>query len=213
MNLLVDRAVPDAIRRHIDAVAPDVVVVQELGERGAPAVHEQHSHGKLDPREDLFGLGIVANRAITVDPLPLEDRPGWVARLDPDDWPGLSRPIEILDVHLRNPIVHPWRETQRIRRAQVSAIAAYVESTDAATVIIGDMNTSPIWPEYRMLLELGVDAAKATGTDRRTWAHILRGPRWIRIDHAFVAGATPVSTSVARVAGTDHSALTVDLEV
>jgi len=39
------------------------------------------------------------------------------------------------------------------------------------------------------------------------------GPRLLRIDHAFVSGVAPVSTSTARVAGTDHSALIVDLDV
>jgi endonuclease/exonuclease/phosphatase (EEP) superfamily protein YafD len=82
-----------------------------------------------------------------------------------------------------------------------------------ASVIIGDMNSSPAWPEYRLLSKLGIDAARATGSARRTWAPFVRGPRLLRIDHAFVSGVTPVTTGVVPVRGTDHAALIVDLEM
>ena len=60
---------------------------------------------------------------------------------------------------------------------------------------------------------LGVDAAAVTETSQRTWAHFQWGPRWIRIDHAVVAGATPVSTRVVPIRGSDHRSLVVDLDL
>ena len=57
-----------------------------------------------------------------------------------------------------------------------------------------------------------VEPAKATDTAAATWAHFLFGPRWIRIDHAFVDGVRPVTTRLVRVDGTDHRALVVEIE-
>ncbi len=75
------------------------------------------------------------------------------------------------------------------------------------------MNSTTQWHEYKALAALGADAARHTGTTQATWSHFLRGPRWLRIDHAFIVDAMPVSTDVVRIAGTDHGALIVDIEV
>ncbi|MEA3503406.1 MAG: endonuclease/exonuclease/phosphatase family protein, partial [Actinomycetota bacterium] len=186
---------------------------QELGPRTAAVVSQTHPHGRLDPRDDFFGMGIAAKRPLAVERLPLVGRSGWVARLDPGDWPGLADPFEILNVHLANPVNRPWRATRDVRRRQIAQIEAYVAGSDLARVVIGDMNASPAWPEYRLLASLGVDAAAVTGTARRTWSHFRRGPRWLRIDLAFASGAVPVATTAVPVRGTDHHALVVELEV
>jgi endonuclease/exonuclease/phosphatase (EEP) superfamily protein YafD len=211
-NLLVDRADPNDLRRVLDEVDPDVLAVQELGNSTAAVINERFPYGHLDPREDSFGLGVVAKREVTVEALPLEARSGWVARLNPSDW-GMATPLEVLAVHLVNPIDWPWTVSRHERRAQIEGIADRVGRSDAATVVIGDMNSTPAWPEYAMLASLGVDAAAVTGTAERTWAHFHWGPRWIRIDHAFVSGATPVTTRVVPIRATDHRSLVVDLDV
>lgn len=213
LNLLVDRADPSDLRRVLSEVEPDVLAVQELGGRTAAVIADVFPHGHLDPREDLFGLGIAARREVTVQSLPLEARPGWIARLEPGAWPTLTAPVEVMCIHLLNPIERPWGATRDARRAQVEATERSVWESDSATVVIGDMNSTPRWAEYRRLAALGVDAARATGTEARTWAHFTRGPRWLRIDHAFVAGVTPIRTEAVSVRGTDHLALVVDIEV
>ncbi len=212
-NLLVDRADPDDLRRVIADAGPDVVVTQEMGTRSASVIRETHCHGHLDPRDDLFGMGIASKYPVVVEQLALDERPGWVARLDPDAWPNLEQPLDVLDVHLVNPVDRPWLATRDTRRRQIAQISAFLDGRDAASVIVGDMNASPLWPEYRLLAELGTDVALATSTTRRTWAPMTWGPRLLRIDHAFVAGARPVTTSVVRLRGTDHNALIVDIEI
>jgi len=211
-NLLVDRADPSELGRVLDEVDPDVLAVQELGDRTAAVITERFTHGHLDPRKDLFGLGVVAKRDVSVEALPLDSRSGWVARLDPSVW-DIGVPLEILAVHLVNPIDWPWKVSRDARRAQIDGITTRVGQSDAATVVIGDMNSTPAWPEYTMLAALGVDAAAVTKTKERTWSHFLWGPRWIRIDHAFVAGATPITTRVVPIRGTDHRSLVVDLDL
>lgn len=212
-NLLVDQADPAALAAVIGEVDPDVVAVQELGFASAKVIADSHPHGHLDPREDFFGLGVAAKRPVTVERLVLPERSGWVARLDPDDWPELDTPIEVLDIHLLNPIERPWKGTQTTRRRQIAGARDRVEATGLPSVIVGDMNATPVWPEYKMLAELGTDAAKETGTAKPTWFQPIRGPRVLRIDHAFVRGLTPIATSVRSVRGSDHRALIVDIEV
>lgn len=213
INLLVDRADPADLRRVITKSDPDVVCAQELGPSTAAVIADLLAHGHLEPKDDLFGLGIATRYPVAVERLEMDLRSGWIARLDSRDWPMLSRPLDVFDVHLSNPINRPWRATTTARRSQVNQIAAAVASRDAASVVIGDMNATPAWREYKMLAELGEDAARATGTEARTWSHSLFGPRLLRIDHAFVAGVLPIATSTTRVRGTDHSALIVDIDI
>ena len=211
INLLTDRADPDDLRRVIVEADPDVVCAQELGSSTAAVIEDLLPHGHLEPREDLFGLGIATRHPVAMERLELAQRSGWIARLEPGKWPEMSQPLDVFDVHLVNPIDRPWRGTSDVRRRQVNQIVATHADRDAASVVIGDMNATPAWRAYKALAELGEDAALATGTATRTWAYTLFGPRLLRIDHAFVSGTQPVATSTVRVRGTDHSALIVDL--
>jgi endonuclease/exonuclease/phosphatase (EEP) superfamily protein YafD len=213
VNLLVDRADPGDLRRAIEDVSPDVVAVQELGYRLAHVVSETHPHGHLDPHEDGFGLGIATRHPVEVQPVALPTRSGWSAALEPAFWPHLDAPIEIVNAHLTNPIDWPWSASRAARRGQVAGLTERYGQRVGARVIVGDMNSTTHWREYKGLAALGTDAARHTRTSRATWSHFLAGPRWLRIDHAFVAGATPISTMVMRIVGTDHSALVVDIEV
>lgn len=211
-NLLVDRARPEAVAGMIDDVAPDVLAVQELGESNAEAVGAALPHGHLAPRSDGFGLGIAAHRPISVERIEMEERPGWLAILEAPVW-DLPTSVAVVNVHLTNPVNLPWTQSLRRRRDQIATITGVVRSLDIPYVIVGDMNTTPRWPEYRMLAALGEDVALATGTTAPTWNHFTRGPRLIRIDHGFASGMRPMGTRTIRVPGTDHRALMIDLEV
>jgi endonuclease/exonuclease/phosphatase (EEP) superfamily protein YafD len=82
---------------------------------------------------------------------------------------------------------------------------------DHPRVVVGDMNATPAWPLYRSLKRLGVDAARAAGSPRRTWSPQWWQPALLRIDHAFVHRADVLAIGRARVRGTDHRALIVDV--
>ena len=213
INLLVDRADPDDLRRVIGDAQPDIVCTQEMGTTTADVIADQFPHGHLDPRDDFFGMGIATRFPAVVERLRLPGRPGWIARISPDSWPGLTNPLDVVNVHLVNPVNRPWRKSRDDRRGQIAGIASYLEGRPGASVVIGDMNASPAWREYKLLSELGVDAARATGTARRTWSHFVSGPRLLRIDHAFIVNARPITTEAVPVRGTDHSGLIVDIEV
>ncbi len=202
-NLLVDRADRDDLRRVITATKPDIIATQEMGPRTAAVIAETHNHGHLDPRRDYYGMGIATRLETAVEHLELEDRSGWTAQVGG---------IRFINVHLINPVDPPWLEKKRIRRRQIQQITEYVATLDVPYVIIGDMNASPRWPEYRLLAELGSDAARATDSEQPTWGPFRWGPRLLRIDHAFVSGANPVATSIEKISGSDHRALIVDIE-
>jgi endonuclease/exonuclease/phosphatase (EEP) superfamily protein YafD len=202
-NLLVDRAHSDDLRQVIAASDPDVIATQEMGPRTASVIRETHNHGHLDPRRDYYGMGIATKVETQVQRLELEDRSGWTANVGG---------IQVVNVHLINPVDPPWSEKKRTRRRQIEQITEYVAMLDGPYVIIGDMNASPRWPEYRLLAELGSDAARATDSERPTWGPFRWGPRLLRIDHAFLLGARPIATSIAKISGTDHRALIVDIE-
>ena len=211
-NLLVNRADPDDLRRVIAEVEPDVIAVQELGPSLAEVIAESHPHGRLDPQRRFFGLGIATTNPTNVRPLELDTRSGWVGRLESEHWPGLQSPVEVIGIHLLNPISWPWPRTRRSRRSQIAGVADYVAGSNGSRVIVGDMNSTPIWPEYKLLERLGTDAAKVTGTGRPTWSQFTWGPRLLRIDHAFVNGVEPIATRTIKIKGTDHRALVVDVE-
>ena len=212
-NLLVDEADPSSLRSVIDEFDPDVIALQELGFASASVIADSHPEGHLDPRDDFMGLGIAAKRPISVERLELPGRSGWGARLDPEHWPDLGQPMEVVDIHLLNPVEWPWKTTQTTRRAQIAATRKRVEASGLPSIIVGDMNSTPLWPEYKLLAEFGTDAAHATGTAKRTWFQPTWGPRVFRIDHAFVRNITPVKTAVVKVQGSDHLALITDIEV
>ncbi len=144
-------------------------------------------------------------------------RSGMVATLQPGDWPEFTRPVEVLAIHLTNPIGGlPWTTT-RARRAQVETIdRRMATSATVRRVLCGDLNATPMWPAYRRLLrhyQDGIGEAEAHQGRRpaRTWAPLRNGPRLLRIDHVLVSGLRVVSAETVPLAGSDHLAVVADL--
>ena len=212
-NLLVDRVDVDDLRAVVAEQAPDVICVQELRDAAAEVLAETHPFGRLDPRRDHDGMGIALRSPGSVETLDLPVRRGFVATIEPGDWQELDQPLQVVNIHLLNPLHRPWGAVRDARRGQIAGVRSHVEASQVPTVIVGDMNASPRWPEYRMLADFATDAAEAAGTQAATWAQFVRGPRWIRIDHVFVRDVAPVSTTVRRIQGSDHFALIADVEV
>lgn len=210
-NLLNGRAAPSVLRRLIRAERPHIFAAQELAPNAARVLEEEFPHGRLDPRVDYHGVGLALRYEADVKRLPLAHRDGLQTVLEQGTWPELGRPVEIISVHLANPILRPVRRSMEIRRRQTEQLLGHV-SNRRPRVLTGDFNASPLWPLYRRLSAEMTDAARATESESRTWAPTWWMPRLLRIDHVFVQDLTPVRVRVRRVRRSDHSAVIADLD-
>jgi endonuclease/exonuclease/phosphatase family metal-dependent hydrolase len=217
-NLCYGRADVTALLELVRSLDVTVVALQELGDAQAAALSALLPHGKLDPTPDGLGLGIALRHPGEVERLALPQRDARVARLRPEEWAGLSRPVEIVNAHLANPVFNvpaAWRH----RRGQVAGLAAYLASAEGAPrALVGDLNSTPRWPAYRRLaLELedaaSLVAARSGRRPEPTWGPHPRAPRLLRIDHVLVDAFDVVDFRVFRLPGSDHSAVVADLAV
>jgi endonuclease/exonuclease/phosphatase family metal-dependent hydrolase len=208
------RADPSALRAVLAEIAPDVVAAQELGPDAAEVIAGELRFGRLEPSLSFDGVGIAARYPTEVDVFDLPFRNGLTGHLGGDEWPGAVAPMDLVNVHLRNPLDRPVLSSRRIRRLQVAAIVRHVASAASPLAVVGDLNATPMWPAYRQLIRVLRDGVRDTGATHRTWGPTWWAPRILRIDHVLVHGGVRVTAARrAKIRGTDHSGLTVDVEV
>jgi endonuclease/exonuclease/phosphatase family metal-dependent hydrolase len=219
MNLYNGRAEPEALGRQIEALAPDVVAVQELSPSLAGVISELLPHGKLEPTADGLGMGIALRHPGNVERLALRHRDARVAELAPGEWPDLSDRVELVNVHIQAPHSFPQWRSLSCRRDQIQALNSYLRGVPKGRrLVVGDFNATPIWPAYRALASHLDDAARlhAEATRRRparTWGPWYGAPRLLRIDHALLRGLSVDRFEVVEVAGSDHSGILTDLQL
>jgi endonuclease/exonuclease/phosphatase (EEP) superfamily protein YafD len=213
-NLANGRADVDGFAALVEATDPDVVTVQELVPEHADALARLLPFGKLEPARDHNGMGIALKAAGSVRLFELPYRSAYVAELP---WSEDGEPIEVLNVHLAAPHVHPVVQRIFDRRGQVRAIVDHLDATPRRRrVLVGDLNATPLWPAYRRLrtrLDDGaLHAARRLGHwPGRTWGPWSGSMRLLRIDHVLVQGLVATETRVLPLRGSDHSALVADL--
>ena len=88
-------------------------------------------------------------------------------------------------------------------------------SSSESHVVVGDLNSTPLWPAYRRIASHLTDAAVAVAKKRSrpaepTWGPLGRG-KWFRIDHGFVRGVSVEDFQVVELHVSDHSAIVMDL--
>jgi endonuclease/exonuclease/phosphatase (EEP) superfamily protein YafD len=212
-NLGAGRADSEAFAEQVLALRADVVCAQEIAPDQAEMLSQVLPHGRLEPREDCLGMGIALRASATVGRIPLRFRDARVAVLDPADWPDLSRPWEIVNVHMASPAMWPFHRQPAVRRDQLRGLLVHLDTAPARRrVVVGDFNASPVWPLYRRMARRLTDVARAHARargerPRRTWPH---RPRLFRIDHCFAEDLAAEDVEVLPVRGSDHHALRVD---
>jgi endonuclease/exonuclease/phosphatase family metal-dependent hydrolase len=218
-NLKNGEADPDAFVNLLEACKADVVVVQELAPNQAEVLGRAFPHGRLEPSRDHTGMGIALRRPAEFDRVPLGYRDAHIARLDCEHWPALTRPLEIVNVHIASPTWGPGFIQFPRRRVQTRLLCDYLDRTRVRVrAVLGDFNATPIWPVYRnvskRLEDLALSYARLrSAKPARTWARWVGGPRLFRIDHCFGHGVSVDDFSVVEISGSDHSGLIVDLSV
>jgi len=220
-NLWNGRADPDGFAELLEREGVDVACVQELAPEQAGALARALPHGVLEPADDYTGMGIALRQPAEPASLPLRYRPLRAARLDPKDWPGLSDPVSVWNVHVRAPHSFPQHVSWATRRAQLRGLLAHMRGDAAGPrlVLVGDFNATPVWPVYRSVAREIEDVARAAARragrrPARTWGPLWRRlprVRLLRIDHAFARGVEVTGVRCLDVPGSDHDAVCVDV--
>lgn len=203
-NLYNGRADSAGLGRIIDEVQPDIVAAQELAPDTADVLSARFPYGLVSPAIDHSGMALVGTAPLSVRRQALPHRDALVA----------EGPATIWCVHLANPVGTP--PPVRARRLQVEALEELLAGSSGPTLLVGDLNSTPIWPAFKRLrrhLEDGV-AEWASRTGRRaraTWGYRPWLPAMLRIDHALVRHLKVHDAFTVRVPGCDHRALVVDV--
>jgi endonuclease/exonuclease/phosphatase (EEP) superfamily protein YafD len=217
-NLLGGRADPAALVDRIEELGVDVACVQELGRSVSEALARALPGGRLGPDDISRGLGIACRYPARVETFPLPKRDGWVARLAPESWDQLAEPVEIVNVHILGPHTWPYFPSPHTRAGQLRGLLEFLDrDPHTPRAVLGDFNSSPIWPLYRRmrarLADAVLQAERVGGVCAPTWPHVPRLglSGLIRIDHCFVSGLTAVDARPVAIPGSDHLGLCVDV--
>jgi endonuclease/exonuclease/phosphatase (EEP) superfamily protein YafD len=210
-NLWAHKVDVDGFGALVDRIDPDVLAVQELQVPAAAEVMARYRYHGLVAHHDTLGNGIATRYPADISRLPMAYRSGWAARLDPGGWPDLTVPLEVLCVHLGNPVTFPWRRAVDRRRRQLADLLPRIDTGADNLVVVGDFNATPRWPLYRALAEQLGDGAVESGSPAATWSWHGIGPPLLRIDHALTRGVTTLRSQTHRIPGSDHRALVVEV--
>lgn len=213
-NLYADRLNVEAFQELLKEIDPDVAMVQELSFAAAEILGRLLPHGLLIPEEGHDGRGLALKAPAEMERLPMAYRDGLIARLEAPAW---HSSLEIVNIHMMNPILWPPWNASRLRSQQLGVLLAHLEAP-GARLVGGDFNASPVWPVYRRLAGRLDDAALLVAKENgrsaaRTWGPTPDSPRLLRIDHVFVEGLRPVDVRRVEIPGSDHSGLLVDIDL
>ncbi len=217
-NLCGDRADSAAFAELLARSGADIAALQELAPDTAEAVAEVLPFGHLEPAPGATGMGIAMRHKGQVRAVSLPKRNAQMVVLDPSDWTTIDRSLEVMNVHFSNPLRQPPWRTWTQRTAQSRVVGTWLADAGGPRVVVGDLNSSPLWPLYRHLRRWGDDlmltVAGRDGTrPGRTWSPLWSGRRrLLRIDHALGAGIVARTAEVLYVEGSDHSAIVLDID-
>ncbi len=123
-NLLRGGVDPGWLRELVSALRADVVALQEATPEHVEALSEQLPHSSLHKgRAGEFHSALALRHpARERGELPFSWRPAPWARLDPASWPGLSRGLDLVAVHVAAPHIYWgavgysfWLRAQQLR--------------------------------------------------------------------------------------------------
>ncbi len=209
-NLFLGRVSASSASDLIERLRPDVLACQELVPTLAAAIGPMFVDGAIHREGHGLSIGLFLAEPARFGSVALASHHAVTARL--------SSGVEIITTHLPAPhTLPPWKTFKR-RAADVASLVAHLRSSpEQPRILLGDLNSSPSWPAYRRLREHLTDAPAAVALGNghrpaRTWGPWPGSPRLVRIDHVLSTGIRPVTTSVAAIPGSDHSAVIVDYE-
>jgi endonuclease/exonuclease/phosphatase family metal-dependent hydrolase len=209
-NLYDGKVDPSSLAQVLEAVAPDIIICQELEANAAEVIATHFRHADLHPASGYQGRAVAAQIPFESGSLELPARRASLAVFPKGAHPALPDGLDLVGTHLMNPIDRPLRVTAAIRRQQVTGILDYLTRTNVPRVVAGDLNATPLYRSYKRLAGELTDMPKTVGAVR-TWGPWPWFPRLLRIDHVFAGGLECAAVHRVNVKGGDHSLLAVDL--
>jgi endonuclease/exonuclease/phosphatase (EEP) superfamily protein YafD len=209
-NLASGRADASSFARLAHALGADVVAVQELATVQAEALARVLPFGRLEVRPYMMGIGL--RQPSCVRRIALAGRDAYIAEVTSN---ASGEVITVANAHIIAPHMGPPWKVAALRCRQIHGLETYLRSAPRPLVLVGDLNSTPLWPAYRRLSAFLTDAAAETARlerrrARRTWG-LRYGPRLFRIDHALVAGVIVEKVQVLPITGSNHYAVVVDV--
>jgi endonuclease/exonuclease/phosphatase (EEP) superfamily protein YafD len=197
-----------AVRRYLALHSPDVIIIEEMTNAWQNALTDLNAgypHQLGLARSDPFGLGVWSRVPFTEAELLDLGVPGSVhARMVLETG---GHPLQIFAVHLSPPTGAAAAEQ---RNLQLRHLAAHLKASDLASLVVGDLNTTPFSPFFESLVNSAglVDARRPAGF-HITWPTSAL-PVWIPIDHALITPSILVtSVRTGPDVGSDHYPLEV----
>ncbi|WP_371578735.1 endonuclease/exonuclease/phosphatase family protein [Streptomyces sp. NBC_01314] len=220
----------DALIKAVRRDRPDIVFVEECELTCSATLRD--TFGYLDDRQDggsgdskkksveyphrqaVEGYGSTGSVILSRYPLksaaPIPGSmgmPGAVADIE-------GHPVRLQLAHPMPPLpgqLDTWRR-------ELGALRAYAaKDTRTPTILAGDFNATQDHAAFRAVLDTGLsDAARLTGQDRRPTWPARTTPRFgAQIDHVLVSTKDFSAREVRflELSGTDHNAVTVDLDL
>jgi len=202
INLWYRNSEIDAVADMLAGLDVDVIVFSEftidhqIALEASPLV-EEFAHRSGRTRRGAAGIGVWSR-------FPIDERTNLSTFNSSIDL-AVAAPdgdVRIVAMHMPTPIsdFRAWRD-------DLATAARIGRTTNAPTLLIGDLNSSYWHPDFRRLLDAGfVDANAATGSGFSTsWPTDWWIPPFVRLDHALTTGGL-VATDVddLDVPGSDH---------
>jgi endonuclease/exonuclease/phosphatase (EEP) superfamily protein YafD len=217
-NLLAGRAVAEAVVELACELHADVLFVQELTGPAAAGLARAGlgdllPHRVTQPAHRGTTGSIYARYPLRGGPLPGGPAPAarCAARLDLPSGPS----VQLACIHAAPP-KPPWFPAATARwRAHLATLPA--PAAEGLCLLAGDFNATLDHAQFRRLLRSGwTDAASQVGRGLSlTWGPLPgRRPALLAIDHVLTGPRCAIrTTSVHRLAGTDHRALYAELQL
>ncbi len=227
-NLQYGTRTPSETAAALEGVTADVVALQELEPDNASAIEAdaaitaRYPYRAMAPRAGAWGVAVLSR-------YPIRDvekaYPPAVVEMIVDTPRGTVRVIDAHPNHAEigtvTPLLLPMIYDPANRNAEISIIRGRIDAALAAgerLLVLGDYNTAPSEPEYRVL----------TAGLRDTHVEVGEGPGWtwrpsridflpmgfLRIDLQLTAGRIlPASTAIDCSVSGDHCRLLGDYEI
>ena len=168
INVLRQNRDHSAVRKTIEASAPDLVALLEVDQRWIDALSDlgkNYPYSITEPREHNFGMALYSR-------VPLKN--ARIIRFVPDGVLSLVAGVEInersLTVVATHPVPPSSTASSHERNQQLAAIADFADQRMEPVLVFGDLNTTPWNRHFRKLLKRGglLDSGKGFGL-QPTW--------------------------------------------